>query len=269
MGKSFAVPIVHAPESRGTEKVHHRKPEAEKGDAMQVLAVDSTPNSLIPLIEALDAGPPMLCEGGGLVALPCHLRFDLVLLDTISGPDHCARLCTTLRRRHSEAPIVALDPWGRAESRVRALLAGADDCMSRPIDPLEFAARVRAIVRRGCRAETRVVRHADLEFDRLTRMVRRGAIAAELTGIQSRILLVLMRATESVVTRSEIVDRVWGLACAPRSNVIDVHISALRRIIDAGVDTPLIHTVPGRGYRLGRPLPADPDQSSADRPSPG
>jgi two-component system OmpR family response regulator len=135
--------------------------------------------------------------------------------------------------------------------RVAGLRAGGDDYLTKPFAFAELLARLEALQRRGqtSAGETRL-RAADLEMDLPSREVSRAGRSIELQPREFRVLEYLMRHAGHVVTRTMLLENVWGYDFDPQTNVIDVHISRLRQKIDKGFDRPLLLTVRGAGYRL-------------------
>jgi two-component system OmpR family response regulator len=135
------------------------------------------------------------------------------------------------------------------------MTAGADDYLGKPFSFAELLARVQALIRRGGGtaqkpAQETTLRCSDLELDRLTRQVRRGTRKIALQPREFRLLEYMLLHQGEVVTRTMLLEAVWDYHFDPGTNVIDVHISRLRRKIDDGEDQPLFHTVRGAGYRL-------------------
>ncbi len=139
----------------------------------------------------------------------------------------------------------------KVEDRVKGLDLGADDYLTKPFSFTELAARVRALLRRGARPATSLLRVADLEIDRVERQVRRGGRRIELTAKEFGLLEYLMRNCGHTVSRAMIVEHVWNLSFDSMTNVVDVYINYLRKKIDEGFPKRLIYTVRGVGYRLG------------------
>ncbi|HEY6868493.1 MAG TPA: response regulator transcription factor, partial [Novosphingobium sp.] len=145
-----------------------------------------------------------------------------------------------------------LSALGDTDARIEGLTAGADDYLAKPFSFAELLARIQAIRRRGTggQAEQPVLRCADLELDRLARQVRRGKRRIAMQPREFRLLEYLMMHQGEVVTRTMLLEAVWDYHFDPGTNVVDVHISRLRRKIDDGEGSSLLHTVRGAGYRL-------------------
>lgn len=183
-------------------------------------------------------------------------QFDVVVLDRmLPGMDGIAVL-KALRAADVATPVLMLSALGSTDDRVTGLTAGADDYLGKPFSFAELLARLHALMRRGggavaAKAQETVLRCADLELDRLTRQVRRGGRKIALQPREFRLLEYLLLHQDEVVTRTMLLEAVWDYHFDPGTNVIDVHISRLRRKIDDGEAQALFHTVRGAGYRLG------------------
>src|SRR5690606_28293027 len=135
---------------------------------------------------------------------------------------------------------------GELEDRVTGLKAGGDDYLVKPFAFSELLARVRALLRRhGGQGVETALRTGDLTMDLLTRTVTRGGRTIDLQPREFRLLEYLMRHSGQVVTRTMMLENVWGYHFDPQTNVIDVHISRLRQKIDRDFDKPLVHTIRG------------------------
>ena len=181
-------------------------------------------------------------------------QFDLVVLDRmLPGMDGLA-LLKALRAAEVATPVIMLSALGAIDDRIAGLTAGADDYLTKPFSFGELLARVQALLRRanggaGKSPET-TLRCADLELDRLTRQVKRATRKIALQPREFRLLEYLLLHAGEVVTRTMLLEAVWDYHFDPGTNVIDVHISRLRRKIDDGEEHALFHTVRGAGYRL-------------------
>ena len=147
--------------------------------------------------------------------------------------------------------MLILSALGQVDDRVRGLRAGGDDYLAKPFAFSELVARLEALLRRARidGGATRL-RLDDLEMDLLSRVVRRAGHDVTLQPREFDLLACFMRHAGQVVTRTMLLEQVWGYHFDPQTNVIDVHVSRLRRKIDKGFDNPLIHTVRGVGYCL-------------------
>ena len=178
-------------------------------------------------------------------------NYDLVLLDLMLPDRDGIEVCRNLRRRKVAAPVIMLTALSATEEKVDGLDAGADDYITKPFQFEELLARIRAILRRGEASESRTLRCDDLELDLYTRVATRGDVSVELSNKEFALLEYLMRNQNRVLSRIQIGEKVWDMNFEPTSNVIDVYVSALRRKIDRGHGSQLIHTIKGAGYRFG------------------
>ncbi|WP_414901411.1 winged helix-turn-helix domain-containing protein [Sphingomonas flavalba] len=178
---------------------------------------------------------------------------DAIILDRmLPGMDGMAVLAA-LRAAGVETPVVLLSALASVDDRVGGLTAGSDDYLTKPFAFAELLARLRLLLRRrpgGATPETRLACD-DLEMDLLARKVRRGGAPIDLQPREFKLLEYLLRHQEQVVTRTMLLEGVWDYHFDPGTNVIDVHVSRLRKKLDEGHPRPLLHTVRGAGYRLG------------------
>ena len=122
--------------------------------------------------------------------------------------------------------------------------------MTKPFEFLELEARLRALARRHDTNDSHLLRFASIELDRVSRVVRRSGAAIDLTPTEFRLLATLMESPERAVTRERLRRSVWGLSFDPGTRIVDVHVSNLRRKLEAGGQHRLIATVRGVGFRL-------------------
>ena len=164
----------------------------------------------------------------------------------------------SLRAAGRDTPVLVLSALGEVDDRVEGLRAGGDDYLVKPFALAELSARLEALVRRrdaGTGVASPVTRLivADLEMDLLARSVKRAGRAIDLKPREFRLLEYLMRHAGQVVTRTMLLEAVWDYHFDPQTNVIDVHVSRLRRKINRDAGVPLIHTVRGAGYVIRAP----------------
>jgi two-component system OmpR family response regulator len=178
--------------------------------------------------------------------------FDVIVTDRmLPGPDGLS-IIRALRASSIATPVLVLTALGEVERRVEGLDAGADDYLAKPFAFSELYARLRALARRPPPAEaaqTELV-VGELRMDLLRRVVTRGGTAIELLPTEWRLLDYMMRHPGQVLTRTMLLERVWDFAFDPTTNVVDVHVSRLRRKLEAPNGPPLIRTIRGAGYVL-------------------
>jgi two-component system OmpR family response regulator len=158
---------------------------------------------------------------------------------------------STLRAAGVDAPVLILSALSAVDERVRGLRAGGDDYLTKPFDFLELTARLDVLLRRQTATprET-MLRAGKLEMDLLTHVVRYAGKLVELLPREFRLLEFLMRHAGQVVTRTMLFEEVWNYRTVEPTNLIDMHISKLRRKLEAESTEPLIRTVRGAGYML-------------------
>ena len=175
---------------------------------------------------------------------------DLVLLDVGLPDTDGFAVLAEIRKVDQTTPVIMLTARGDVPSRVRGLDLGADDYLPKPFDFDELLARIRAQLRHSRQAEGSVLQSGDLCLDLKTRRARRGEHTADLTSREYALLEFLMRHDGQVLTRSQILNSVWGYGFDPQSNVVDVYIGYLRGKVDLPGEETVIETVRGGGYRL-------------------
>lgn len=180
-------------------------------------------------------------------------KYAAIVLDRmLPGIDGLAVL-SALRAAGIQTPVLILSALSSTDERVRGLKTGADDYLAKPFAFSELLARIEALQRRAPAAAQPVATSlscADLNMDLLTRRVERDGERVDLQPREFRLLELLLRNQGQVVTRTMMLEEVWDYHFDPGTNVIDVHISRLRKKIDEGAETPLLHTVRGVGYML-------------------
>jgi two-component system OmpR family response regulator len=176
----------------------------------------------------------------------------IVLDRMLPGMDGLAVL-SALRAAGIQTPVIVLSALGSTDERVKGLKAGSDDYLPKPFAFSELLARIEALQRRGPASSQDVTTSlscADLQMDLLTRRVERAGVRVDVQPREFRLLELLLRNNGQVVTRTMMLEEVWDYHFDPGTNVIDVHISRLRKKIDEGSEKPLLHTVRGVGYML-------------------
>ena len=176
--------------------------------------------------------------------------YDLLILDCLL-PDGDGRvLCRDLRARGFGVPVLLLTAKASVEDKVIGLDSGADDYLTKPFDFSELLARIRALGRRGAKPLLQPLAVADLSIEPLSRRVTRGGQVIQLTPKEYQVLEMLMRHAGQVVTRTELIERVWEMHFDSTSNIVDVVIKMLRDKVDRNFEPKLIQTVRGVGYML-------------------
>jgi two-component system OmpR family response regulator len=178
-------------------------------------------------------------------------KYDLLIVDRQLPHLDGLSIVQLLRNNGNRVPVLVLSALGSVDERIEGLRAGGDDYLTKPFAFGELIARIEALLRRGQATQVSTkLRVADLEMDLLGRTVSRAGQRLDLTQKEYQLLEFLMRRTGQVVTRTMLLENVWDLHFDPQTNVIDVHMSRLRSVVDKGFEKPLIHTVRGAGYIL-------------------
>jgi DNA-binding response OmpR family regulator len=182
-------------------------------------------------------------------------NYDVIVLDWMMPGRDGLVVCRDLRERGISTPILMLTARDSLEDRVTGLNTGADDYLTKPFGFSELLARIHALLRRSDATRSVLLRVADLTLDPLSRRVTRGGVPISLTPKEYAILEVLMRRPGEAVSRASLAERVWEAEPATLSNLLDVHVSHLRRKIDVEHQPQLLHTVRGGGYMVGPTAP--------------
>jgi two-component system copper resistance phosphate regulon response regulator CusR len=174
--------------------------------------------------------------------------YDAILLDAMIPAPDGFEVCRTLRRDGIDAPILMLTARDAVTDRVEGLDSGADDYLVKPFEFAELLARVRALMRRRGAPHYPVIEAADLRIDTRSHRVTRGGDELALTTKEYALLEFLATNAGRVVGREEIAEHVWNEEFDPFTNLIEVYIGRLRRIVDRERTPALIHTIRGSGY---------------------
>jgi two-component system copper resistance phosphate regulon response regulator CusR len=193
-------------------------------------------------------------EGERALARLREASYDVVVLDLNAPSLDSIAVLKRARVLCPAVPVVILTTLTRIEDRVRCFDAGADDYVAKPFSFAELSARIRALIRRSHLPSEAVLSVGDLRLNRVARSVERGGRSIELTAKEFELLEFLMRNAGRRVTRAMIIENVWKMAFpVGATNVVDVYINYLRRKVDDGWGSKLIHTLRGVGYELSCP----------------
>jgi two-component system OmpR family response regulator len=179
---------------------------------------------------------------------------DLIVLDVMMPGLDGLGVLHNLRSAGSQVPVIFLTARDAATDRIGGLRAGADDYVVKPFSIEELLARVHAVLRRSAPDEARegVLRVADLELDENSHEVMRAGVDVHLTATEFELLRYLMRNERVVLSKAQILDRVWKYDFQGQSNIVELYVGYLRKKVDS-VDPKLIHTVRGAGYVIKAP----------------
>jgi two-component system, OmpR family, response regulator MprA len=218
-----------------------------------LLVVDDEPAVRRSLRRALGLeGYDVATADDGAAALEVLARdgFEAVVLDVSMPGVDGIEVCRRLRAGGDRTPVLMLTARDAVDDRVAGLDAGADDYLVKPFALRELIARLRALMRRLDAPEQPRLEFADLSLDRVTREVRRAGRSIELSRTEFSLLEMFLEHPRHVLTRSQIFERVWGYDFGPTSNSLGVYVGYLRRKLEEGGESRLIHTVRGVGYAL-------------------
>ena len=224
---------------------------------MKILLIEDDPHVAGFLVKALretGASVDHAAEGKEGLLLASGGGYDAMVVDRMLPGRDGLSIVRALRAAGDRTPVLVLSALGEVDHRVEGLRAGGDDYLVKPFAFSELHARLEALLRRSAsEAPATRLQVADLELDLLARTVSRGGRPLDLQPREFRLLEYLMRHAGQVVTRTMLLEHVWDYHFDPQTNVIDVHVSRLRRKIDRDFETPLLHTVRGAGYVLRAP----------------
>jgi two-component system copper resistance phosphate regulon response regulator CusR len=176
--------------------------------------------------------------------------YDLIVLDVLLPERDGFAVCRELRARGNATPILMLTARAAVDDRLTGFDAGADDYLTKPFSFRELLARIRALLRRDARLHPEVFEIEDLVIDSASHRVSRANREVQLTAKEYALLEHLARNAGRLISRSEIAAHVWDDNFDPFSNTIEVYINRLRKKIDGGQATKLLHTRRGEGYIL-------------------
>jgi len=221
---------------------------------MRVLLVEDEIRLAENVAAALREGPNYAvdCAEDGLTGLDLAENgcYDLIVLDLmlpgLDGPG----LLKKLRARGDRTPVLILTARSESSSIIALLNAGADDYLSKPFDLGELIARTKALIRRGKGVADPILRIAGLEVNTVEQTVHRSGKSVELSPTEYRILEYLVHRARVTVSKRELLEHLYDYNWEHHSNVIEAHISNLRRKLEAATGQPSIETLRGRGYRL-------------------
>ncbi len=174
----------------------------------------------------------------------------ILILDRMLHGDDGLSIIAALRDEGIKTPVLVISALAGVDERIRGLKAGGDDYLVKPFAMAELAARVEALLRRLDDIRATILRIGSLEMDLVERTVRRGGRSIDLLPREFKLLEYFARRPEQVITRAMLLEDVWRYTFLPQTNVVDVHISNLRRKIDAKGEPPLITNIRGVGFML-------------------
>lgn len=187
-------------------------------------------------------------------SLVTHKRYDVVLLDIVIPLVNGIELCRRIKERQPQLPILMLTALGTTSDKVAGFDAGADDYLVKPFDFEELLARVKALTKRGTlgsqQQQGSFLHIKDLTLDVDKKIAQRAGIKIPLTAKEFDLLEYFMLNQGRVISKAELAEKVWEITFDTGTNVVEVYINILRKKIDRGFDTKLLHTRIGLGYML-------------------
>jgi len=244
------------PASRHTAAAHPPRLTRADGSPIRVVVVDDE-DSLTDLLsmalryEGWDV--KVAAEGRAAVAVVREFRPDVIVLDIMLPDIDGLQVLTRLRGDGIETPILFLTAKDALDDRIAGLTVGGDDYVTKPFSLEELVARLRGLIRRSTivlsDSDDSFLSVGNLTLDEDSYEVRRDGTVIELTATEFELLRYLMRNPRRVLSKTQILDRVWSYEFGGRSSVVELYISYLRKKVDA-LGPPMIHTVRGVGYVL-------------------
>jgi two-component system, OmpR family, response regulator len=225
------------------------------GSPLRVLVVDDEVNiaELIGMALRYEGFEVSVAHNGAkAVSTAKSVNPDAVVLDMMLPDFDGLEVLRRMRATDPDVPVVFLTARDAVEDRIAGLTAGGDDYVTKPFSLEELVARLRGLMRRAGAAgaaASSVLVVGDLEMDEDSHEVRRAGAEIPLTATEFELLRFLMRNPKRVLSKAQILDRVWNYDFGGQANVVELYISYLRKKVDAGRD-PMIHTMRGAGYVL-------------------
>lgn len=220
---------------------------------MRILLVEDTKKLALFIKRGLKAESYVVdCVFDGLAAEAQASTgvYDLIVLDLMLPKKDGVSVCSSLRAKDINTPILMITARGGLDDRVGGLNAGADDYLVKPFDFEELSARIRALLRRPQEKLPEILKVRDIAVDSSRRRVTRGNQEVPMSHKEFALLEFMLRNKNVVLMREQIMDHCWGLTSSTHSNVIDVYINRLRQKLGCGDDAELIQTVRGSGYKI-------------------
>lgn len=193
-----------------------------------------------------------VCHDGEEALLLCETAgYDLVVLDLMLPKLRGHEVLRKLRDRKEQTPVLILTAVGGAKSTIDMLNCGADDYMTKPFDLGELIARARALIRRGKGVRTTVLEMGCIRLNLAEQTVSVEGQFVDLSRTEFRILEYLIHHPRTVISKLELMEHLYDWTWEHHSNVIEAHVSNLRRKLRNATDSTVLETLRGRGYRLG------------------
>ena len=231
-------------------------------DSLRVLVVEDEIRLADNIATAFRDGPGFavdMCHDGEEALLMCKAtEYDLIVLDLMIPKIHGVAVLRNVRARNSVTPVLILTAISEVQSTIRLLNLGADDYMTKPFDLGELVARARALIRRGKGQKQAVLTFGSITMTPAEQTISVDGKDINLSPMEYRVLEFLMHHPARVVSSRELLEHLYDFTWEHHSNVIEAHISNLRRKLRNATENTVVENLRGRGYRLAQALENDP-----------
>lgn len=222
---------------------------------IKILLIEDEPKTVQSLKQGLEENHytvDVAYDGNMGKQLAMRTAYQLIISDIIIPGMNGLELCKYLRTEGIQTPILMLTALSTTDDKLVGFEAGADDYLAKPFDFKEFLARVKALIKRSNQTliEAQVLKFADLELDLTSKIVTRSGQKINLTAKEFQLMEYFLRNQEKVISKAEIAENIWEVEDEGSSNLIEVYVNYLRKKVDKGFPSKLIHTQFGMGYIL-------------------
>jgi two-component system copper resistance phosphate regulon response regulator CusR len=222
---------------------------------VKILLIEDEPKTVQSLKQGLEENSyevEVAYDGHIGHQLATRNAYQLIISDIIIPGINGLELCRKLRADGIQSPILMLTALSTTDDKIEGFDAGADDYLAKPFDFKEFLARVKALIKRSNQTmiESQVLKFADLELDLTSKIVSRSGQKINLTAKEFQLMEYFLRNQEKVISKAEIAENIWEVEDENSSNLIEVYVNYLRKKVDKGFPSKLIHTQFGMGYIL-------------------
>jgi two-component system copper resistance phosphate regulon response regulator CusR len=222
---------------------------------IKILLIEDEPKTVQSLKQGLEENNyavSIAYDGNMGKQLALAHTYQLIVSDIIIPGINGLDLCRELRAQGIQTPILMLTALSTTDDKLNGFEAGADDYLPKPFDFKEFLARVKALIKRSNQTilDAQILKFADLEMDLNSSLVSRAGQMIHLTSKEFQLLEYFLRNQEKVISKAEIAENIWEVEDENSSNLIEVYVNYLRKKVDKGFSSKLIHTQFGMGYIL-------------------
>lgn len=222
---------------------------------VKILLIEDEPKTVQSLKQGLEENNYVVevaYDGNMGHQLAMRNAYQLIISDIIIPGINGLELCRKLRAEGIQTPILMLTALSTTDDKIEGFDEGADDYLAKPFDFKEFLARVKALIKRSNQTmiEAQVLKFADLELDLTSKIVSRSGQKINLTAKEFQLMEYFLRNQEKVISKAEIAENIWEVEDENSSNLIEVYVNYLRKKVDKGFSSKLIHTQFGMGYIL-------------------